>query len=238
MPIITSFAAGSTRALGQFRIVGGAASAIPSLPNFSDVVVLLPCDGTNGSTTFTDVSSSPRAVTAVNTTVNTTTKKYGTGSANFGGSNNGYLSFNSELLLTGDFTIECWLYLTGISPSSYSIVTGAITVNSQLPVCYSNYSVGYYNNGSFFQSSASKFTLNTWFHIATVRSSNTVKIYIDGVEAISGTDSNPLYIKNISGYNGGGSGYNILGYVDDFRLSKVAVYTSNFTPPTSALPTS
>ena len=205
---------------------------------YSSTQLLLPSDGTNGSTSFPDSSSAGRSITAGNTTVNTSVKKYGTGSANFGSSNNGYLAASSQFSIAGDFTIECWAYLTGISPSGYSVLTGSDTVNSQLPNFRSDFSIQYYNNGSNIQSSTNKFSLNTWFHIATVRSSNTVKIYVDGVEVVSGTDTNTLFIKNISGYNGGSSGYNILGYLDDIRVCNEAVYTSSFTPPTAAHPTS
>lgn len=234
-PVIGSFAAGSSRGFGQFQsVVGGFTPSV----NFSNVVALLPCDGVNGSTTFTDVSSSPKTVTATNTTVNTTTKKYGTGSANFGSGNNGYLAFTSEITFSGNFTVEFWAYLTAISPSGYSLGTSATTVNSQFPSFQNNGVIGYYNAGSSFASTSGKFSLNAWFHCATVRSSNVVKIYVDGVEVLSGSDANALYIKNISGYNGGAGGYNILGYLDDIRICNSAVYTSNFTPPPSALPTS
>lgn len=205
---------------------------------YSSTQLLLPCDGSNGSTSFSDSSSAGRTVTATNTTVNTSTKKYGTGSANFGGSNNGTLVISTEFTISGNFTIEFWAYLTGISSSGYSIATSSTTVNSQLPYFYANGSIGYYNEGSSFISDTGKFTTNTWFHCAVVRSSNTVKIYIDGVEVLSGTDSNTLYVKNISGYSGGSSGYNMLGYFDDIRICNEAVYTANFTPPTAALPTS
>lgn len=208
-------------------------------PYFANVIALFHCDGTNGSTTFTDNSSSPKAVTAVNTSISTSTYKFGTGSANFGSGNNGYLSFNTELTISGNYTVEFWAYLTGISGSSYSVGFGAISVNSQFPTLQSNGVIGYYNNGASFNSGTGKFSLNTWFHCATVRSSNTVKIYINGIDVGSSTtDTNTLYIKNISGYNGGASGYNVLGYFDDIRISNVARYTANFTPPSVAFPNS
>lgn len=220
----------------------GAWPSVPVIvtdPNFANVLALWHADGTNGSTTFTDSSSSPKATTAVNTTINTTTKKFGTGSMYFGTGNNGYLSLNSELTISGNYTVEFWAYLTGISPSGYSIGFGAISVNSQFPTMQNSGVIGYYNNGASFNSASGKFSLNTWFHCAVVRSSNTVKIYIDGVDTgASTTDTGTLYIKNISGYNGGGSGYNVLGYFDDVRITNVARYTSNFTPPTAAFPDS
>ena len=56
----------------------------PTDPNFSDVSLLLNGDGTNGSTSFPDLSSNGRTVTAVgDTQVNTSVKKFGTGSIKF-----------------------------------------------------------------------------------------------------------------------------------------------------------
>lgn len=217
----------------------GASGGSSTDPYFANVIALFHCDGTNGSTTFTDNSSSPKTVTAGNTSISTSTYKFGTGSANFGSSNNGYLSFNTELTITGDYTLEFWAYLTGISGSGYSIGFGATSVNSQVPQFHSDGHFGYYNNGSSFNTGTGKFSLNTWFHCAVVRSSNTVKIYVNGVDTgTSGSDSNTLYIKNISGYNGGASGYNVLGYFDDIRISNIARYTANFTPPSAAFPNS
>lgn len=184
-----------------------------------------------------DVSMQNVFETVNGTQVSTSVKKYGTGSINFGNSN-GYLSLGTELSIVGDYTIEFWAYLTGISGNGYSIGFGATSVNSQLPTFQSNGVVGYYNNGATFSSGTGKYSLNTWFHCAVVRSSNTVKIYIDGIDVgTSTTDTNILYIKNISGYNGGAGGYNILGYFDDVRVSSVSRYNANFTPPTKALST-
>lgn len=236
---VARYTANFTPPTAVFPDSGNSGTTVYGDPYFANVLALWHADGTNGSTTFTDSSSSARATTAVNTSINTTTKKFGTGSMYFGTGNNGYLSLNTELTITGNYTVEFWAYLTGISPSGYSIGFGATSVNSQFPTMQNSGVIGYYNNGASFNSASGKFSLNTWFHCAIVRSSNTVKIYIDGVDTGSSTtDSGTLYIKNVSGYSGGGSGYNVLGYFDDIRISNIARYTSNFTPPTAAFPDS
>ena len=79
-------------------------------------------------------------------------------------------------------------------------------------------------------------TTNTWFHIAVVRKGTTTKVYINGVQGFSGTDTK-LYsgtFLNIGCINSLTN--NWIGYIDDFRVTKgVALYTTTFTPPASAL---
>lgn len=64
-------------------------------------------------------------------------------------------------------------------------------------------------------------------HVAIVRSSNTMTMYVNGVATASGSfvgavvnTTNPLAI-----------GKNINGYIDEVRVRKEAMYLANFTPP-------
>ena len=88
-------------------------------PFYSAVSMLLPMDGTNGSTTFTDSSLNAITVTAVgNAQVSTTQAKYGGASAYFDGSGD-YLDTAGTGIATafgtGDFTIEFWYYPLSVS---------------------------------------------------------------------------------------------------------------------------
>ena len=75
-------------------------------PNFANVTLLLHSDGTSGSTTFTDNSNSSRTITASgNAQIDTTIKKFGSGSAEFDGTNS-KLTISGNPLGSGDFTIE------------------------------------------------------------------------------------------------------------------------------------
>ena len=98
------------------------------------------------------------------------------------------------------------------------------------------------------QYSSSSFADSAWHHIALVRNSSngTIHFYFDGIEDAS-TASNQLTELSISdqsshffgiGYYGeSGALKRFNGNIDDIRISKIARYTSNFTPPTTALPT-
>src|SRR5271165_2393735 len=84
-------------------------------PNFSQVSLLLTCDGTNGATTFTDSSSNAIAQTSVTgITIDTAAPKFGTGAMNLGTASGHKLLYPSTTgdpldLAGGDFTIEMWV---------------------------------------------------------------------------------------------------------------------------------
>lgn len=85
--------------------------------------------------------------------------------------------------------------------------------------------------------STSLFTpaINPGFHhLALVRDSGTLRMFIDGVqedsEAISGTINDSAADVKIGSY-AAFHGESWTGWIDEFRLSNVARWTANFTPP-------
>jgi len=74
-----------------------------------------------------------------------------------------------------------------------------------------------------------------WHHMATVRSGNDWLLFIDGANVLSNNNSLALANNTASIYIGGANnvyaGYN--GGLDEFRVSRHAVWTSPFTPPTT-----
>ena len=95
--------------------------------------------------------------------------------------------------------------------------------------------------------SSNSFADNNWHHFAIVRESSdgSIHFYFDGTES-NDTSSDQLIDNNINNRTGldFSIGYfnqtsdtgRFLGNVDDVRVSSIARYTSNFTPPSSALP--
>ena len=83
------------------------------------------------------------------------------------------------------------------------------------------------------------YELNQWYHVAVVRNSsdNSAKIYVNGVNDGSSTNSTDLSSTYGSDVDIGaqGSGRYFQGYITDARIVKDAVYTSAFTPPTQRL---
>jgi hypothetical protein len=87
--------------------------------------------------------------------------------------------------------------------------------------------------------------VNTWYHLAVSRSGNTFYLFVDGNQKASATSSvtintstRPLEIGVGSTFGsniwGGGTVYNLYGYIDELRFTNgYARYTSSFPVPTS-----
>jgi len=144
---------------------------------------------------------------------------------------------------TGDFTIEMWYFPYAISNQQLysSQASGSYTTAPDLWMDTSgrlNLQVG--GTGSVKQAAA--LSPMTWYHIALVRRSNSSTIYINGVESGSpAVDNNnytiPANRPLIGGYGYSTNQYPVNGMISDLRVVKgTAVYTGNFTPPTSRLP--
>lgn len=211
----------------------------PSDPYYSNVSLLLHADGTSGSTVFTDNSPSPKTITHVgNTNINTTTKKFGTGSILFDGSND-YLGVAAVSGLgPADFTIEYWVMPTSLY--NYIAMVSAWPIGPSGWHCATQAAgqVVFYANGAELARTTTALVVNEWTHVAFVRNAGVLKIYLNGVQ--SGTTANVTTlwtssIFDIGARDGGAEGF--MGYMDDIRITPgVARYTSNFAVPTEAFP--
>lgn len=203
--------------------------------DYDSVLLLMHCDGADGSTTFTDESPTPKTVTAYGgALIETDQSKFGGASAYFDGN-------NDYLLVTGitgglgnaDFTIEMWCNTTTTAAgyaNLYYLGSGVGSLSR-----YSN-TIVWYQDGAL-RCASSPIATNTWYHIAVVRSSGVVTLYLNGVS--QGTYSTTVNFTNTTHTIGSvqaGTSEFFSGYLDDIRVTKgVARYTSGFTPPTAAL---
>ena len=152
---------------------------------------------------------------------------------------------------TGDFTIDLWMKPYDFS-SNFKLIcqgdTGGLTTNV-FNIAYDttdgilfNVYDGNWNNLMYLsQGDTTGWEVDTWYHIAVVRNGNIFTLYRNGITLNSTTYSGsipdystPLALgRNI--YNGGASGTDYFsGYMDAVRITKgEALWTSNFTPPTT-----
>ena len=148
-------------------------------------------------------------------------------------------SNRSNFLFDGDFTIECWVFKSKSTVSGD--YDGLLYISTQWRFKWqaSNY-IMYYDNGTDAQfmnyNTNEGFLDNNWHHLAIVRSSNTITGYVDGTSYGTASESgnfNPgSNTELLIGYNVEGFG----GFISNLRIVKgTAVYTGNFTPPTSEL---
>jgi hypothetical protein len=211
-----------------------------------NVVLLLHCDGTNGSTTFTDSSLSAHTVTpSGNASLTTAEKKFGTASGYFDGTGD-YLTLDGSsdfAFGTGDFTIETWFRTTDVTASQSIIDFNALGgVNGAYPYLkYDTYQDHFvYNlNGAEQCIGTTTVQNNTWYHVAVCRAGSSTRLYINGTqEGSTYTDSTSLLVGSgapIIGMLSYNSGSLMHGYLDDIRVTKgIARYTTNFIPPTAA----
>ena len=163
-------------------------------------------------------------------------------SMSFNGSTN-WLSLSNSAPLTvpvsTSFTLECWVYLT-TAQANYRMIIG--DTDSYFAINAAGIEFQFGGNFSATISSCTfTFPVNTWVHIAVVRVTNTVSIYINGV---SQTVTNPTQSVKLFGWGATlyigrwnqATPYPWFGNISNLRLvNGTALYTANFTPPTQPL---
>lgn len=208
-------------------------------PYYDNVVLLLHCDGADGSTTFTDNSPTPKTVTAYgNVHVETDQSKFGGASAYFDGTNDG-LMLADVALGTDDCTIEMFIQ-TSASVQYAQLIGNEGAGGFTLLMNWSSPTNGelafYINGGLICVTTSGDWSDGARHHIAVVRLVNTFTLYTDGNANGTGTYTGSLSGSNLwLGRNNVYTPRNLVGYLDDIRITKgVARYTANFTPPTEA----
>ena len=239
--------------LGQLKPADG--STTLGDVHFPKVKLLLPFDGSNGATSTTDSSNTSNTITFNgNAQISTTQSKFGSSSAYFDGTGD-YIDLGGSSLRSvcdsGDFALELWFYQDSRS-SWTSLITNygtgnggwAIYINNNSP----NQAYWWHYNGSGWvylnhtQGTRTTIALDTWHHVAVTRNGNTWRLFLNGVQEDTITDSNDITASNGAVSSGLRLGtinsalqYPLHGYIDDVRITNGdSRYTSNFTPPTTA----
>ena len=168
--------------------------------------------------------------TAGTVTANTRGAYVGT----FNGSNSLSVPANAAFNYgTGDFTIENWAYWPIAKTGNETIYEG--NGGTRLIYGISTTGIRLYIGSEIGKTYS--FSINTWYHIAIVRSGSTITFYVNGTSVGTATNSTNCSFTstNTIGRNSDGAeGYK--GYISNFRIVKgVAVYTGTFTPPTAPL---
>ena len=144
---------------------------------------------------------------------------------------------------TGDFTIDCWIYPIAVASSGSAIWTQTVAGTNYFLFGYgTDYSVGFTGTlsggGTNIASAAdSKAPLNAWSHVAVVRTSGSVRVYVNGRGGTATSNtvdfSNTTYVPTIGRYTHQGTNVSFAGYISGLRLSRKALFTGNFTVPTT-----
>ena len=146
---------------------------------------------------------------------------------------------------TGDWTIEFFVFIK----ENYNYTelidfrTSSQDAGSNVPIIYSDSSGTLYyftDNSNRITSNSGALSEGVFHHIAVARSGSTTKMFIDGTQAGSNYTDGINYETPASSWSIGGSleqnQYNLRGHMSNVRIVKgTALYTSNFTAPTSEL---
>ena len=206
----------------------------PTAPLTAITGTALLLSGTNAG--IIDSTANNDLATIGSAQVDTTVKKYGTGSMQFSGTTD-YLTTPANpnyIFGTGDFTIECWMYPNGVQVSSACLVNINAVTAPYVKFGYNgtggiNIVVGSAVSGN---STAIPASL-TWSHVAAVRRGTALTMYLNGVGTGAITNSTAITggVLQIGAANGGSL---FKGNISDLKISKTAKYAANFTPPTSS----
>jgi hypothetical protein len=229
--------AGRTRVNRTPVVRGGIDTYVTAMTHF---------DGVDASTTFTDETGKTwtQAGTAQ---IDTSQSKFGSASLLLDG-NSDYITtpdhddFN---LGSGDFTIDCWIRTPSLAGAWRSIISqkDSGVSNYAFDLIYGYWGIltfKYTTNGTTETEGALTyidFTVDTWYHIAVVRSGATMYMFINGVitdtyDIGSATIYNSTAAVAIGATKDGASYTGFFsGWIDEMRISKgIARWTANFTP--------
>ena len=226
-----------------FGANASSAAGGPVDDEFNRVSFLSHFDGTNNgvNSTFDDGSDSNHTITTNGDVTQGSFNPYGTNWAvDFSKDDNPRLSCGSSsdfTFGTGDFTVEFFVFFYSLTSYQTPMSAG-----------YSNDSGGMFiqtgnGDGKFqFRSGGSALVsettsddeANKWYHIAFSRQSGTLRVYRNGVQ--TGTASNSTNLNRVGNILiGSDQDFNIDGLLSNFRLVKgTSLYNSNFTPPASS----
>lgn len=230
------------------RVMMAGASA-PINPPWANVSALLHFDGADGSTTFTDETG--KTWTAANSArIETDHYKFGGASGWFENTSNSNNELSSRISTpdhadfrfgTGDFTVEGWFRPLAPTTGFGGFFRKGQNTSDGLQLAVSPSALTLRANGTTDSSVSVSLSTTAWSHVAFVREGTTIRFFANGVLAGTATRSfdhsstDPMIV----GSAGGDGRFAYKGMIDDLRITKgIALYASNFTPPSAPFPNS
>lgn len=208
----------------------------------SNTLVLISMNGANNSVLFENIAPITKLLTpSGNAQISTANFKFGGSSGLFDGAGD-YLSYGSVLPVnSNNFTVECFVYMPALPGANGFVIASQKSGHTSVGrFLFTITSAGKLN---VFVGSASSlnFTgvitipLNLWVHVAVTCSDNIYRLFVGGTldqasAAFSqALEKTPFYISRDPMTVGADRDFN--GYVDAFRCTVFARYTSDFVPP-------
>ncbi len=223
-------------------------------PYYANVSLLLPMNGANNYTVFTDYSQTPKTITRYGGTKTVTAQSKYYGSSGYFDGDGDHLSVpdrNAYVDFTKPFTFETWVRLDANSTTERELFSSTFDSNF-----YGHYWDCFNGKSSFgfctvqnpqtwaAQSVeiSSGVTPGVWHHIAVSKTDTHLRMFLNGVTrstlVLSQTITNTTYgtAAWIGGYSNVAA-KSINGHLQDYRITAgIARYTADFTPPSRLLP--
>jgi len=141
---------------------------------------------------------------------------------------------------TDDFTIEFWRYKSSSAVESYVARLDAAGGSATSDFWFGNVNgvdgFYYYEGTTGRNLSTESQPLNTWAHLAVVRYNDYLTLYLNGKEVTSRPHSAAFNNGSANlriggdGASSGNTNYPLEGFLSNVRITKKALYTSNFKP--------
>lgn len=199
---------------------------------------LLHFDGVDGATTFTDEAGHTWTANG-NAQIDTAQKKFGVSSLLFDGTGDFVTGNGSSDFAfgTGDYTVDAWIRLNALGqrhviydnrPNSADGPMFYVETDNKLHLVV----VGTVITGS------TTLTTGVWYHVALTRSAGNTRLFLNGIQEgstwVASTNFDVGGSRPIFGANGGNTAEAMNGWIDEMHVVKgAALWTANFTPPTS-----
>jgi len=229
---------------------------VPTAPLTKGNYTKLLLNFTNGK--IIDNTGNANLETVGDTHLDTSVKKFGTASIEFDGDDrlrtpnqgNGTVDSFGARLGTGDFTVECFVYFDTVAYKGiWQFDTESLSSDAYIAPVLLIYNhngtmkwatMTQHGGNQILVASSGNITpsTGTWYHTAVVRTNGTVKVFVDGTQNISDFTDTTDYSNRDTLFIGGffSTSYLMDGYIDEFRYTNKARYTSNFTAPTKEFP--
>jgi hypothetical protein len=172
-----------------------------------------------------------------NANTSTDQAKFGTTSLHLDGTGDyAEVASNIGAWGTGNFTVEGWYYLTAQAQydNLFDFRTSGNTSHLDIYFDDDPLRIHVFFGGTDRINANAATPTNEWVHIAVVRNGSTTTLYQNGTSLGTSTTVTTFTEGALRIGNRYFGDYYMQGYVDEFRVSKMARYTSNFTAPTKA----
>lgn len=209
-----------------------------SFENDDDTVLLVHADGVDQSTYFQDDNGVDRRsvkVTALgDAQIDTAKSKFGTASLYLDGTDDRLETDNPIIPASGDWTTEFWVWPTSFGITEFWVAQDTFATDG-FYIYQTSAGARMFWRGQFSATTIGSLTSGQWNHIAVVKNGTSVDGYVNGTKGpTTRTVSTNVAQGDVLIIGNRSHGGDLVGHVDELRISSTARYTTSFTPATAA----